>query len=120
MVSAALVTIPGSQVCVRRFESPLDPQAGWPGRYINVQHCGGMSMVLLQLKDPQELFVKRRKFLPGSWFPSCDDMTYRKFSEILAALGNSATIIHKQNNYWGISPTPDPSKDTFRQISANK
>ena len=47
-------------------------------------------------------------------------MTYRKFSEISAALGNLATIILEQNNYWGISPTPDPSKDTFRQISANK
>ena len=45
---------------------------------------------------------------------------YRKFSEISAALGISATIIHLQNNYWGISPTPDPSKDTFHQISATK
>ena len=45
---------------------------------------------------------------------------YRKFSKISTALGNSATIIHKQRYYWGISPTPDPSKDTFRQISANK
>ena len=25
-------------------------------------------MVLLQLKDPLELFVKRREFLVGSWF----------------------------------------------------
>ena len=31
---------------------------GWPGRYINVQHCGGLSTVLLQLKDPLELYVK--------------------------------------------------------------
>ena len=37
---------------------------------------------------------------------------YRKFSQILATLGISATIINLQNNYWGISPTPDPSKDT--------
>ena len=29
-----------------------------PGRYINVQHCGGLSTVLLQLKDPLELYVK--------------------------------------------------------------
>ena len=28
-----VVTMPGSQACVRRFESPLDPQGGWPGIY---------------------------------------------------------------------------------------
>ena len=55
-----VVMMPGSQAWVRRFETPLDPQAGWPGRYINVRCCGGLSMVLLQLKDPLELFVKRR------------------------------------------------------------
>ena len=47
-----VVTMPGSQ-------------AGWPSRYINVWHCGGVSMVLLQLKDPLELFVKRKEFLPS-------------------------------------------------------
>ena len=55
--------------------SPLDPQAGWPGRYINVRRCGGLSMVLLQLKDPLQLFVKRREFLPGSGFLSRRNMT---------------------------------------------
>ena len=45
---------------------------------------------------------------------------YRKVSEISAALGNSATIINSQNNYWGNSPTPDSSKDTFHQKSATK
>ena len=45
---------------------------------------------------------------------------YCKFSQISAALGNSATIIHLQNNYWGISPTPDSSKDTFYQKPATK
>ena len=46
-------------------ESPL---AGWTGRYINVQPCVGLSMVLLQLKDPLEqlVFVKRWEFPPGS------------------------------------------------------
>ena len=39
------------------------PLAGCSGRYINVQRCGGLSMVLLQLKDPLELFMKRREFL---------------------------------------------------------
>ena len=46
--------------------------------------------------------------------------TYRKFSEISAALGNSATIINLPNNYWGNSPTPNSSKDTFHQKSATK
>ena len=32
-------------------------------------------MALLQLKDPLELFMKRRKFLPGSRFLSRRDMT---------------------------------------------
>ena len=47
------------------FKSLLDTQAGWPRCYINVRHCGGLSMALLQLKEPLELFVKRREFLPG-------------------------------------------------------
>ena len=38
-------------------------KAGWPGGYVKVQRCGGLSMVLLQLKDPLELFGKRR--VPG-------------------------------------------------------
>ena len=37
--------------------------------------CGGLSMVLLQLKDPLELFMKSREFLPGSRFLSRRDMT---------------------------------------------
>ena len=37
------------------------------------------------------------------------DCMYRKVSEISAALGNSATIIKSQNNYWGNSATPNPS-----------
>ena len=43
-------------------------QAGWPGRCINVWRCRGLSMVILQLKDPLELFVKSREFLTGSGF----------------------------------------------------
>ena len=70
-----VVTMPGSQAWVRKFESPLDHQAGWPGRYINVRRCGGLSMVLLQLKDPLALFVKSREFLLGSGFLSRRDMT---------------------------------------------
>ena len=40
-----------------------------------VRRCGGLSMVFLQLKDPLELFVKSREFLPGSGFLSRRDMT---------------------------------------------
>ena len=32
-------------------------------------------MVLLQLKDPLELFMKSREFLPGSGFLSLRDMS---------------------------------------------
>ena len=32
-------------------------------------------MVLLQLEHPLELFVKRRKFVPGSRFQALPDMT---------------------------------------------
>ena len=55
------------------YDSPLD----WPGRFINARHCGGMYMILLQLKDPLELlaFTKRREFLPDSKFLSRRDMT---------------------------------------------
>ena len=38
---------------------------GWPGCYINVRICRELSMVLLQLKYPFELFVKRGNFLVG-------------------------------------------------------
>ena len=48
---------------------------GWPGRYIIVRRCVALSIVLLQLKDPLELFVKRRGFLSGSGFLSRRDMT---------------------------------------------
>ena len=48
---------------------------GWHGRYINVRRCGGLSIVLMQLEDPLELFVKRREFLPVSGFLSRCGMT---------------------------------------------
>ena len=65
----------GSQAWVRRFESLLDSQAGWPGRYMNVRRCGGLPMGLLQHKDPLELFSKSREFVPGSGFSTRRDMT---------------------------------------------
>ena len=39
-------------------------------------------MALLKLKDPMELFVKRREFLPGSGFLSCCDMTLAVESDV--------------------------------------
>ena len=64
-----------TQARFRHFESPLDPHAGCPGRYINVWRCGRLSMVILQLKKPLQLFVKRREFLPGSGFLSRRNVT---------------------------------------------
>ena len=49
--------------------------SGWPGRSINVRCFGGLFMAPLQLKDPLELFVKSRQYLPGSGFLSRRDMT---------------------------------------------
>ena len=46
----------------------IPKQAGWHGRYINVQRSRGLNILLLQLKDPLELFVKEREFVPGSVF----------------------------------------------------
>ena len=36
---------------------------------------GGLSMVLLQQKDPLELIVKRMEFIHSSRFPCCSNMT---------------------------------------------
>ena len=44
--------------------------------YINVQHCGRLSLVLLQLKPHLKLFKKIREFLPGSRFLFRRDKTY--------------------------------------------
>ena len=47
-------------------------QAGWTGRYINVQRDGGLSMVLLNPERPDvmELFGKEREvnFFPALCF----------------------------------------------------
>ena len=53
-----------------------DPQVSWPDCFINVWHCGGLSIVL-ELNDALELLVKRREFFPVSRFLSCKDMTLR-------------------------------------------
>ena len=70
------------QARVPRFKSPLDPQAIRPGSYINVRHCGGLYIVLMQQKHPSGLFVKRREFLPGSGFLSLYEMTKAVDSDI--------------------------------------
>ena len=57
------------------------PSAGWPDRYINVCHCGGLSMVL-QLKDPLELFLKGREVFPVSVVLSGGDMTLSVESDV--------------------------------------
>ena len=37
----------------------LDPKWAWPGRNIDVRRCEGLSMVLLHLKIPLKLFVRK-------------------------------------------------------------
>ena len=53
----------------------VPPKRRLTGHYINMQHCGGLPMVFLQLRDPLELFIKRMEFLPGSKLRSYCDMT---------------------------------------------
>ena len=65
----------GLQCLAPMHESPLAPQAGLPGHFINVLHCGGLCMVPLQLKDPLELLIKRSEFVRGSLFLSHCVMT---------------------------------------------
>ena len=48
---------------------------GWPGHYKKVQYCGGLSVVIRQLKDPLELIVKSREYLPSSGFLSGRNLT---------------------------------------------
>ena len=47
-----------------KHEIHWHPMNAQSSRYINVRHCGGLSMVHLQLTDSLEIFVKRREFLP--------------------------------------------------------
>ena len=63
-----VVTMPGSQVWDCRFVFAAPHLAVLPGCYINGRHCGGLYVVLLQLKDPLEIFVKRREILPSARF----------------------------------------------------
>ena len=51
--------------------------AGWPGRFINVLHCGGLSMVLMQLEGPLKLLIKRREFLRDYGVLSRRDMPFK-------------------------------------------
>ena len=52
-------------------------------------------MVLLQLKDPLELFVKSREFLPGSGFLSRRDMSLAVESDV------------KPNSFLPLTVAPD-------------
>ena len=49
---------------------------------ITLRSSGGLSVVLLQLKDPLEPFVKRMEVLPGSGFLFRRDMTKAVESDI--------------------------------------
>ena len=72
------------QYCVPRYEDIIEmplvsfsarSQSGLASLTYKCAFFGGLSMVLLQLKDPLELFVKRREFLLGSGFLSRHDIT---------------------------------------------
>ena len=54
--------------------------------------------------------------LRNEWVEKLVWDTYHKFSQISAALGNSATIIILQNNYWGISSTLYQPKLSFQLL----
>ena len=66
-------SVPRMSLQVR--DSAGSPQAGLHGCFINGRHYGGLSMVLLQLKNPLELFMNRREVLHASGFQSCRNMT---------------------------------------------
>ena len=63
-----MLVAPSESSQVRVFSG--SPWVGSPGRYIDVRHCGRLSMTLMQLWEPLELFWKEREFLPGSLFLS--------------------------------------------------
>ena len=58
--------------------------------------CGGLSMVLLQLKDPLELFVKRREFLPGSGFLSAVESDVKPHSFLPSFM---MSVVHAAYTY---------------------
>ena len=78
----------------------IPPLAGWPGRYINLRCCRGLSMVLLQLKDALELFVKRREFLPSSGFLSHKDMTKAVKSDVKTHPIIPSNQVQSAHTYW--------------------
>ena len=49
------------------FESALDTQAAWPDYYISVRHFGGLSMVLLQPKDPFGIIREEKGISSRFW-----------------------------------------------------
>ena len=111
--------------CDKTFEFAIQTwQASFEHYYVYVQ-----TYLLSQLRKMLILLISsycKMCILPtlqSRVFVCCEQYkhgTYRKVSEISAALGNSATIIKSQNNYWGNSATPNPSKDTFHQMSATQ
>ena len=70
---------------VRISIGPIDSGLAW-SVYRNVRHCAVLPNVLLQLKDPLELFEKRKEFLRGSGFHSRRDMTSVGESDVKQSL----------------------------------
>ena len=71
-------------------------------------------MVLLQLKDPLELFVKGRKFLPSSRFLSRRDMTYAAESDVKP---NSFLPSSKQNSTSIFNSNTGLSKAIYKDVT---
>ena len=65
------------------FESQLGPKnSGLAWSHYKCAAYGRLPMVVLQLKDPLELLLMTREFLPSSGFLSRCDMTYVVESEV--------------------------------------
>ena len=70
-----VVMMPGSQAVSSQVWVSAGSPSGLAWLLYKCAAWGGLSMVLLQLKEPLELFVKRREFLADSEFLSRRDMT---------------------------------------------
>ena len=72
--------------------------------YRNVQRCEGLSVLLLQLKDPLEIFVKLRKFVPGFGFLSRRDITVAIESDVETINYFAQTLQHGRGNIMECIP----------------
>ena len=67
---------------------------GWPGLYTNARSCGVLSMILLKLEDPLELFAKSREFLLGFGISSHRDLTKAVTSAVKTFVNPLCECLH--------------------------